>query len=83
MNARQRLVLRSLDKYIEGLGELTLETLKPMSIEWYQFLKKWGVSPRVFVLTPTESPVIATLSAFNLEELEASSPTDNSEEPTF
>ena len=58
MNSRQRFVLRALDKYIEGLDELTPGALKPMTSEWYQFVNKWGVSPKVFVMTPTESPLI-------------------------
>jgi hypothetical protein len=58
VDRRQRFVLRALDKYIEGLGELSPRTLKPMTREWYQFVNKWGVSPKVFVITPTESPLI-------------------------
>ena len=63
MDALQRLVLTRLDRYIEGLGEITPRTLEPMTIEWHQFVKKWGVSPRVFITTPTESPMIESLSA--------------------
>lgn len=61
MNRQQLLVLSALDKYIEGLGELTPGTLIPMTRAWHQFFNKWGVSPKVFVMTPTESPLVGDL----------------------